>query len=254
MRRLFFRNSYVDASLMKRVTIVVIAILFVSSGCAWFKTQEEKSANELITEGMEDFEDGKYKKAVESFQKLKDWYPFSKYAILAELKVADAHFYEEQYEEAIFSYEEFETLHPRNEAIPYVIYQIGRCYFKQVDTIDRDQSNTQKALDTFNRLIKTYPDNEYSKKALAHRTKCQKLMAGHDMYVGKYYYKGKHYKAALHRFKSVLSTYPDVGVHHQALHYIAACEKTMQEEEAKGRPKEGSPEKKPPLWKVIKFW
>jgi len=254
MRRLFFRNSYVDASLMKRVTIVVIAMLFVSSGCAWFKTQEEKSANELITEGMENFEDGKYKKAVESFQKLKDWYPFSKYAILAELKVADAHFYEEQYEEAIFSYEEFETLHPRNEAIPYVIYQIGRCYFKQVDTIDRDQSNTQKALDTFNRLIKTYPDNEYSKKALAHRTKCQKLMAGHDMYVGKYYYKSKHYKAALHRFKSVLSTYPDVGAHHQALHYIAACEKTMQEEEAKGRPKEGSPEKKPPLWKVIKFW
>lgn len=239
---------------MKRSIIVFFVVLFVCSGCAWFKSKEEKTANELIADGMEYYEDGKYKQAIESFEKLKDWYPFSKYAILAELKVADSQFHQEHYEEAIFAYEEFETLHPRNEAIPYLIYQIGLCYFEQVDTIDRDQSNTQKALDTFNRLIKTYPDNEYSRKALAHRTQCQKTLAGHDMYVGKFYYKDKHYKAALRRFQSVLSNYPDVGVHHQALHYIAACERTMQEEADKGRPREGSPEKKPPLWKVLKFW
>jgi len=239
---------------MKRSIIVFFVVLFICSGCAWFKSKEEKTANELIADGMEYYEDGKYKQAIESFEKLKDWYPFSKYAILAELKVADAQFHQEHYEEAIFAYEEFETLHPRNEAIPYVIYQIGLCYFEQVDTIDRDQSNTQKALDTFNRLIKTYPDNEYSRKALAHRTQCQKTLAGHDLYVGKFYYKDKHYKAALRRFQSVLTNYPDVGVHHQALHYIAACEKTMQEEADKGRPREGSPEKKPPLWKVLKFW
>lgn len=240
--------------IMKRTVIVLLLILFVCSGCAWFQSKKERSADELITDGMEYYEDGDYKKAIESFEKLKDWYPFSKYAILAELKIADAHFHREQYEEAIFAYEEFESLHPRNEAIPYVIYQIGLCYFEQVDTIDRDQSNTQKALDTFNRLIKTYPDNEYSRKALAHRTQCQKTLAGHDMYVGKFYFKDQHYKAALHRFQSVVTQYPDVGVHNQALHYISACEKTMQEEADQGRPSEGSPEKKPPLWKVLKFW
>lgn len=233
---------------MKRFFIIGLILMFVCSGCAWFKSKEEKTADELISDGMEYFEDGKYKKAIESFEKIKDWYPFSKYAILAELKIADAHFYEKQYEEAIFAYEEFETLHPRNEAIPYVIYQMGRCYFEQVDTIDRDQTPTRKALDTFERLIKTFPDNEYAKKALAHKTKCQKVLAGHDMYVGKYYYKTKHYKAALHRFKGVLTSYPDVGVHHEALNYIATSEASI---------KKNTGEEKAPIPKKSlswKFW
>lgn len=245
---------FVEEIPMKRNLPVILLILWTCAGCAWFQSKGEQTAEELIADGMEYYEDGKYKKAIEAFEKLKDWYPFSKYAILAELKVADAHFYQKQYEEAIFAYEEFETLHPRNEAIPYVIYQIGRCYFLQVDTIDRDQSNTLKALETFNRLINTYPDHEYSKKALAHRTQCQKTMAGHDMYVGRFYYKGKHYKAALHRFQNVLATYPDVGVHHQALHYIAACEQTLQDEKDQGRSVDGSAENRPSLWNVLKFW
>jgi len=241
---------------MIRLVAVCLVVASVMSGCAWFKSQDEKSASELISDGMELYEDGKYKDAIEAFERLKDWYPFSKYAILAELKIADAHLRLEQYEDAIFAYEEFETLHPRNEAIPYVIYQIGRCYFEQADTIDRDQTNTQKALETFNRLIKTFPENEYAKKALAHRTQCQKLLAGHDMYVGMFYYKGKHYRAALNRFQSVLTSYPDVGVHHQALHYVAVCEKTLKEGSAKddGSLKEQSPQDEAPFWHSWKFW
>ena len=52
---------------------------------------------------------------------------------------------------------------------------------------------------------------------------CIKSLAGHDFYVGLFYYKTEHYKAALIRFKSVLTNYPDVGVHEQALKYIALC-------------------------------
>ena len=50
---------------------------------------------------MDAYDDGDYKVAIENFQKLKDWYPFSKYAILAELKIADSHYHLEQYEEAV---------------------------------------------------------------------------------------------------------------------------------------------------------
>ena len=106
------------------------------------------------------------------------FYPFSKYAILAELKIADAHFRLEEYEDAIFAYESFESLHPRNEAIPYVIYQIGLCYFKQVDTIDRDQTTAKKALDTFGRLKKQFPNSPYTRNAGSRVKKCLKSLVG----------------------------------------------------------------------------
>ena len=205
----------------------------VFSGCSLFKTKDLKSAKELALDGMDEFNSNNYKSAIEDFEKLKDWYPFSKYAILAELKIADAHYHLQEYEEAVFAYEEFENLHPRNEAIPYVVYQIGLSYFDQIDTVDRDQATALKAIETFKRLNKQFPDNEYRGMALQHINKCLKNLTGHEIYVGLFYYKNKHYQAALKRFKAVLSRYPDVGVHKDALLYIAMCEEALKKEKEK---------------------
>jgi hypothetical protein len=35
----------------------------------------------------------------------------------------------------------------------------------------------------------------------------------------------------LHRFKSILTQYPDVGVHQKALQHIATCEALLKEQE-----------------------
>ncbi|MDH3800242.1 MAG: outer membrane protein assembly factor BamD [Desulfobacterales bacterium] len=225
---------------MRRIPIICLVVLLVATGCSTLKDQFNKifgiddsvGAQELAWEGMDAYESGKYDKAIEKFQKLKDYYPFSKYAILAELKIADAHYQREEYEEAAFAYENFEQLHPRNEAIPYVIYQIGRCYYDQIDTPDRDQTSAQKALEAFQRLVKQFPGDQYSTRAAEHIKTAQKSLAGHAYVVGIFYYKTKHYKAALNRFMSIISDYPDVGYHQKALEYIARCEASIAREES----------------------
>lgn len=194
--------------------------------------EDADSAQGLAWEGMDAYKNGKYQKAIEKFQKIKDYYPFSKYAILAELKIADSHYHREEYEDAIFAYENFEQLHPRNEAIPYVIYQLGRCYYDQIGTPDRDQTSAQKALQTFQRLIKQFPRDQYSIRAAEHIKTAQKSLAGHAYIVGVFYYKTKHYKAALNRFMSIVSDYPDVGYHQKALEYIARCEASLAQKES----------------------
>jgi outer membrane protein assembly factor BamD len=209
---------------MKRIIALMLILLFVFSGCAWFQSKEEETALELVSNGMDQFNNEDYQDSIGSFEKLRDWYPFSKYVILAELKIADAYYHIKNYEEAVAAYEAFENLHPRNEAIPYVIFQIGLCYYDQIDTVDRDQTPAKNALDTFNRLKKQFPGDSYARRAEDHIKKCIKSLAGHEFYVGLFYYKGKHYKAALNRFKSVLSNFPDVGVQQQALQYLSRCE------------------------------
>ena len=199
------------------------------SGCSWLQEKDVKSSQELARDGMDEFKAGNYNAAIENFEKLKDWYPFDKYAILAELKIADSHYELKHYDEAVFAYKEFENLHPLNEAIPYVIYRSGLCYYEQMDSVDRDQSTARKALESFERLQKQFPNHEYSKRAGEHIHNCIKSLAGHEFYVGIYYYNTKHYKAALHRFKAVLLDYPDVGIHRRAMKYIAQCEQAMVE-------------------------
>ena len=215
---------------MKQTLLVGIIALLVCTSCAWLGKKEVKTAQELLNDGIHSFNKRNYNDAIESFERLKDWYPFSNLVISAELKIADAHYNLKEYEEAIMAYEEFESLHPGNEAIPYVFYQIGLCYYNRVDTVDRDQTTAKKAIYVFNRLIIRFPQNDYAIKAGEYIKKCSKSLAGHDFYVGFFYYKSKQYKSALYRYKSVISDYPDTGIHHKALQYILLCEAILKDQ------------------------
>ncbi|MBF0200404.1 MAG: outer membrane protein assembly factor BamD [Desulfamplus sp.] len=222
-----------SGNLLYKFITVIIAILlmgFLAGGCAWFSNASddvEKSALELADEGIRAYQDGNYKSAIKAFTTLRDWYPFSKYVILAELKIADSHYKLKAYEEAVAAYQEFESLHPRNETVPYVIYQIAMCWYKRVVSVDKDQTPTRKALEEFHRLMERFPDSRYSKKALDNIDQCMESLAGHEEYVARYYLKTKHYKAALKRFESIFANYPDTEAGKRALEQISLCKERM---------------------------
>lgn len=216
---------------------IAVCLVVTLTGCTYVKNlfsseKDVEPVEVLVQNGVDAFEDGNYREAQENFQKLKDWYPFSQYVILAELKIADAHYHLEEYDDAVFAYREFIDLHPNNEAVPYALYQIGLCHFERIDTIDRDQSNTRKALDTFRQLRRQYPDSSYAEKAVDPINRCLKSLAGNEFYIGMFYFKSKHYEAALNRFRAVVVEYPDVGIHRQALEYIARCQSHLAEEKS----------------------
>ena len=210
---------------MIKKLFLFFTIVLLFSGCALFETSHEmeKNAEELVSEGSSAFVSGDYKTAVKAYTDLKDWYPFSKYAILAELKIADAHYHLEEYDEAILAYEAFEKMHPKNEAIPYVIYRTGLCWFNQLDTVDRDQTPTKNSMAQFKRLIDQYPASEYVQKAEGKIQRCVENLSGHEFYVANFYYKTKQYKSALKRYESLVANYPNSKESKEALNKILEC-------------------------------
>lgn len=220
---------------MKKLLVLFsVSLLFTVSGCAWFENdgkKMEKTAEQLIKEGLDEFKDENYRNAIKSFTTLRDWYPFSKYAILAELKIADAHFELDDYEEAIFAYQEFERLHPKNEAIPYIIYRRAMCWYDQIKSVDKDQTPAKKALEQFNRLKKSFPDTVHASKAQKRLQKCIENLAGHEEYIANFYLKSQHYKAAIKRFEYLFEIYPDTKPGRKAPERIAYCKKMMKKNE-----------------------
>ena len=75
--------------------LLIFSSLMVN-GCVYVDPDVDKPAHELLQNGLDEFEDEGYKKAIEYFEKVRDWYPFSKHAKLAELKIADAYFHLDQ--------------------------------------------------------------------------------------------------------------------------------------------------------------
>ncbi len=230
--------------------LVIMALLLVlGAGCA-HKPEQEQTARQLADEGMAKFKKGHYKKAVEAFERLQDWYPFSKYATLADLKIADPYYEMKEYDSAVTAYEAFERLHPRNEALPSVIYRMGLCHFNRLDTIDRDQTPAKNAIEAFTRLRRQFPDSEYAAKAEAHIDRCRRSLAAHHLYVGKFYFKSNHFQAARERFRQVIDQYPDEGDVQTAEDYLRLCEEALAdaeaEEKAAAEEKEENKEKSAP--------
>jgi outer membrane protein assembly factor BamD len=168
----------------------------------------EKAPAQLAMEGSQKMRDKDYDDALKAFQQLKERYPYSKYAILAELKVGDAHFYKGDYPEAAIAYEEFARLHPRNEVVPYVLYQIGMCHFLSFKSVDRDQEETALAVDAFKRLIQSHPDSQYARKAEKQLFECQKRIAAHDFTVAKFYHRRGEHISAKQRLEKLIEEYP----------------------------------------------
>ncbi len=173
------------------------------------KRKEEALLTKLLREAEKNFAKGNYERAYETYKEIRDRFPGSPQAILAALRMADSKFWQEEYETAIVLYKEFEKFYPGNEAIPYVIYQIGNCYYKMIHPFDRDQSYTKKAISAYQRLLENFPNNPYRFEAKRRIKELKELLAEHELYVAKFYYKIKYYRGAYQRILYILNNYPD---------------------------------------------
>jgi outer membrane protein assembly factor BamD len=207
----------------------------------------ERSAEQLVMEGMQKMQKKDYEGAIKDFRQLKERYPYSKYSILAELKLGDAQFLNKDYADAAIAYEEFARLHPRNEVVPYVLYQNGMCHFLSFTTIDRDQEETRLAMEVFQRLIQTYPQSEYALKAKKQYFECQKRIVAHEYQVGRLYFIMGEYLAAKDRLELIDNKYPqavrDLGYEEQVAKMVAASGNKVNEGEWK----------KPSIWHRMGF-
>jgi outer membrane protein assembly factor BamD len=209
-------------------------MLSLLGGCSG----KQKAANisqlgpeDLLSRGLKRMEQNEYENAIKSFQAIKDRYPYSRIVITAELKMAESHILLKDYESALAVYDDFEKLHPKDSNIPFVIYQKGMCNMDQVSTIDRDPTYTVRARSEFMRLIKRFPESEWSNKARAQLKKCLIYLAEYELYVGRFYYKMGKYASALDRFTFLIKNYPDMGQYHEALEYIGKCKAKLAETE-----------------------
>ena len=170
----------------------------------------EDTAQEIFEAANDAMSEKNYVRAVELYNKLRDTYPFSPYTIDAELSLGDAYFLDEEYDLAAETYKDFEALHPRHEAMPYVLYQTGMSLMKQFRSIDRATTELQEAYDCFSRLQQTYPDSPYAKSAEENMLTCRKLMAEHELYIADVFWHMGKYGPAWRRYEFIADNFKDV--------------------------------------------
>lgn len=200
---------------MRRVLVPVLLVVLLSlTGCVWidyyFLPPPEDTAQELYEAGMDAMGEKDYDDAQEYFIKLKDRFPFSPFAMKGELALGDAFFLDEEYLQALEAYKEFEALHPTNEEIPYVLYQIANSNVSMFKSIDRRQENITEALEYLYRLVETYPQSQYAQAGQAMIVKARRILAEHEVFMADFFWRTEQYGPAWHRYQYVVENFSDI--------------------------------------------
>jgi len=166
------------------------------------------------------FNNKKYPLAIDRFQKVRAEFPFSPQLTEAELKLAEAYYFNKQYPEAAAAFKEFQTLHPTNENIPFVLYHLGLVHFEQFTSNDRYQKTTETAKSYFETVVKDYPNSPYAGPAREKLAKCLGYLSEYEFNIATFYFNEKKYPAAIDRLEGIVRRYRDTPMAAKALYYL----------------------------------
>ena len=195
------------------------------------------SAEELYEQGVQKLEGTRllwviprvdYDGAIESFQSIIDNYPYSEFAVKAELRIADAYFEDRRFEEALSYYRDFADLHPQHPKVPYTILRSAQCHYEQRATISRDQTAAREAMTYLERLLRDYPYAPETREGERLLLELRGRLARSVMATGDFYMKRAEHQAAAERYRSVLDEFPGLGHDAEALYKLAVCYDSMK--------------------------
>jgi outer membrane protein assembly factor BamD len=198
---------------------------------------EVPSAEELYAEGVAKLEKGGVhiwfidtrdrQGAIDTFQDIIDNYPYSDFAVLAELAIADAYYDDNKFEEALSYYRDFTELHPQHEKVPFAIYRSALCHEHRVHSAIRDQTATLEALGFLDRLLATYPYSEYAREGETLWRELRATLADQVKRIGDFYMKRDEWESAAERYRTLLNEYPGLGLDAIALYKLGVCYQEM---------------------------
>lgn len=214
----------------KKTAIALMSTCLIASACSsislpslpWSSSaaKADPTVEALFEEGTRHFNDKKYIRAIDSFTKIKTDHPFSPLVTQAELKVADAHYLNEQFPEAINLFKEFQSLHPTSEHLPFVTLRLGQAYFDQFTAIDREQKNTELAKGYFEAVITNFPKSPQAPVAKQKLAQTVEYLAEHEFTAAHFYFQQQKYPAARDRFEEIVRKYRDTPTAMKSLYFL----------------------------------
>jgi outer membrane protein assembly factor BamD len=174
------------------------------------------TAEENYQAGLELYEDESYADAQKFFEYVRTKYPFSKYAALADLRIADMKFDQDQWAEAVEAYSQFVQLHPTHEEVDYAELRVGEAHLEDAPgdfalfppSHEKDQRQVERAAAALATFVEKHPDSKYLPRAKELLAKARGRLAEHEWYVAEYYFKRKRWAGAAGRYETLVERYP----------------------------------------------
>ncbi len=196
-----------------RIQIGLLCLaLSLLSGCGGSSEADKAKAppppvEVLYNNGLDALNARRFTSASDQFTSLEQNYPFSSWAVNAQIMQGYSQYLQNKYSEAIGTLDRFIQLHPAHRDIAYIYYLRALCYYEQIADIQRDQKGTEQAMAALQEVVTRFPDSPFANDARLKIDLGRDHLAGKEMEIGRYYQKQHLYQSAIGRFQRVVDEY-----------------------------------------------
>jgi len=164
---------------------------------------------------LEEFKAHNWIEAQQLMREVKRKFSYSKYAKLAELRLADADFEQEKFAEAIREYRDFIRAHRSDDDdVAYARSRIAEAQYKEIPdsfllpaTEERDQATALDAYKELRGFLHDYPNAKETDKVRALLTDVTSRLVAHELFVARFYLAKSNYEAAVSRIQYALRNF-----------------------------------------------
>lgn len=203
----------------------LLAILLCGAACSHSVDVTKPLPGDAAKNGAAAYEsaqrerkDQNYLQAAAIFESVRANYPYSQYAALSELALADMAFDRDDYNGAATAYQDFVKAHPSHPKADYAAFRVGLARYEDKPSdwwllppsYEKDQTPVRKALDALNKFVLSYPRSDFVTRARDLINDCRQRLAAHDRYVASFYQKNEGWRGAANRWLSLADTYGDL--------------------------------------------
>ncbi len=195
-----------------RSIFLLLSIFALLTGCADKVIPATQKAQFHADQAEQFMQNEKYADAIASWEKVRDSFQSPELNVLAELKITEAYYLNEQYPEATAACELFLKNHPRHPEVETVFYRLGMSYYQQILPAEKDQTASKNAIITFRNLLKRYPETDKGDEIKRHIQTARDRMAEHELQVCRFYLRTNEPLAAQRRFEYLRKNYPEYPI------------------------------------------
>ena len=218
----------------KNIYLSIFILLFLIS-CAQKEIKKteilEKSLElqvlEAYEEGMKALNSNDVLYAAKKFNETEILFPQSEWAPKSSLMAAYAYYKQDYYYDSVEELKRFLEVYPNHKFISYAYYLLGVSYYEQIVDEKKDLQSILNAKETFNILIKKYPNTEYALDAEFKLNMINDILASKEMYIGRYYFNKKKWIPAINRFRIVIDEFDQTIYTQEALHRLVEINYTI---------------------------
>ncbi|MFT4969632.1 MAG: outer membrane protein assembly factor BamD [Chitinophagales bacterium] len=212
LKTMLSANKFLSLPTVKKLIpyIFVALFLLISSCSSTEKVLRSADANLKYTKALEWYNKGSYFKAIPVFEELMGLYKGSKTTEEIYYYYCMAQFKQGNYVLSAYHFKNYTQKHPYSSYAEECLFMHAESYDKQSPKSKLDQTETYKAIDTYQVFINQYPETERLDYCNDKIDELRLKLETKALRAAELYYKTENFRAAAFSYKNLLIDYPDI--------------------------------------------